>query len=596
MIMMEDLFNDREIDETEDPHYPKGLHKIIPEFDSADELAKSEYTSQMEALYWLLHGDNVILCGAAGAGKSWVIDKYQEIIHGFSGRLDSDSHRLNVAVTASTGAAAALIFGRTIHSWSGLGISVDPFDETRMTDKQKHVWINAKRRIKDTDVLIVDEVSMLPAYFLSNLDAACRKAKGKSIPFGGMQIVLVGDFLQLPPVDSHQLDSDGNPVDGGYCFRARDPDGHKIFSSGGFKFCYLDRVRRSDDPVLNDLLNGIRDGEDLSSLRKMIYPRFNAGKDDDKVYTHLRTINRSVDAYNQSRLDAIPGKDHVYNLKRHGDPDDCKELIKNGRLSPLALKEGAVVMLTSNGAVPGYVNGSLGVVTKLGDEMGADGKMIPIIQVRMNNGPSDMQISDEMSDELSSEFKTVTIGYAQVKKTHVEARKIVDDDGLPVIKEIEVTDAAVSYVPLRLAWAITVHKSQGQTLDGAIIDLSRCFQKGLGYVALSRCRSINDVIMEGDGVPDEAFLIDPDARRADAAVRKRAKKARIELMENEKRVTDLNAALAGAGSKSARNRIQHEIGKDVLLDTMFADDESCYQYVLTNRARITRRRRSDDDD
>jgi hypothetical protein len=577
----------------EDPSYPKGLHHHVPEFNIEDELSKSKYTSQMEALYWLLRGDNVILCGSAGAGKSWVIDKYQEIIHGFQGRLESEGRHLEVAVTASTGAAAALIFGRTIHSWSGLGISVDEFDEDKLHNREKRVWLNAKKRIRDTDVLIVDEVSMLPAYFLSNLDRACRKAKGKSdVPFGGLQVVLVGDFLQLPPVNTNQLDSEGKLVDGGYCFHARDVNGHKIFSSGGFRFCYLDRTRRSSDSRLNDLLNGIRDGKNIDELRALIYPRFHVTPDKGKVYTRLRTFNRSVDNYNQSKLDALPGMHHFYPLKRSGDPDDCKEIINSGKLKPLELKTGAVVMLTLNGIVNGYVNGSMGEVVELSEEPDGLGRKIPIIKVRMNSLPSDMQVIDTstMTDEMSRDMRTVTIGYAHAKKTHIEVRKDVDDNGGLTLKEVEIVDATVGYVPLRLAWAITVHKSQGQTLDGAVINLSTCFQKGLGYVALSRCKSIDDVIMEGDDMPDEAFLIDPEAKKADNAVKKRALLARQDVMDNEARVKDLYVALSVASSQTARSRIEARIGRDVSLEEMFRDEETCYQYVKKNRARILRRK------
>jgi ATP-dependent exoDNAse (exonuclease V) alpha subunit len=570
--------------------YAAGLHQYVPVFDEHDELSNSVYTSQEEALYWLLHGDNVVLCGSAGAGKSWVIDKYQDIICSFRPRLNNEYRNIEIAATASTGVAASLIFGKTIHSWSGLGISVDPFDETTMTEKQKRIWYKAKQRIKATDILIIDEVSMLPSYFLSNLDAACRKARGKDQPFGGLQIVLVGDFLQLPPVDTHQLDSSGQPVDSGYCFHARGTDGKKLFSSAGFKFCYLDRIRRSKDMRLNDLLNGIRDGVDVDTLRPIIYPRFHVQPASDKVYTRLRTVNRSVDEYNQNRLDELPSELHRYPLQRHGDPDDCKEIIKNGHLKFVELKEGAVIMLTSNNALPGYVNGSMGVVTSLGSSVDGSGQKIPIIKVRMNSRSSDDMDIENLDPSLDEELREVTIHYIDATKTHTEVKPVIADDGSTILKEVEITDALVRYLPLRLAWAITVHKSQGQTLDGAVINLSNCFQRGLGYVALSRCRSIDDVIMEGHDLSDEAFMIDSDAKKADDAVRRRALKAREGLMDNEHRVKDLEAALRGAGSKAARLRIEKDIGKDISLEAMFHDEESCYQYVKKYRTRMIRNR------
>ena len=545
--------------------FPKGSHLHVPDLDLDTEIKASAYTSQMEALYYLLRGDNVVLCGQAGAGKSWVIDTYKKIITHFQPRLEKEGKEFNIATTASTGVAASLIMGQTIHSWSGLGISVDKFDPRKLDGKSKGAWVNAKRRIQQTDCLIIDEVSMLPAYFLSNLDRACKIARKKlDKPFGGLQVVLVGDFLQLPPVDTHQRDSDGHDVDASYCFHAKDNTGKPIFGVSGFKWCYLDRVRRSKDDRLTDLLNGIRNEnvskQDLRNLRS----RFGVKPEKGKSYTQLRTVNRSVDSYNEERLAKLHGNDQHYRVSWEGDAKKARELIKNAKMTDIDLKPGAVVMLTSNRAIQGdsqHVNGSMGMILECDPHY---------VRILFNDG----QTRDvyRQADDITQ----------IVVDEHVD-----EDTGETVVEELEETIATVKHLPIRLAWAITVHNSQGQTLDGAIIDLSKCFQKGLGYVALSRCKSLDDIIMEGsfEDLPVDALKIDDEALKADRKIRAKAKRDREALMENEVRVHDLEAALNVASSKAAVARLRKQIDEAPGVDSIMGDDKSCYEFVRDHRAR-----------
>lgn len=545
--------------------FPKGSHLHVPDLDLDTEIKASDYTSQMEALYYLLRGDNVVLCGQAGAGKSWVIDTYKKIITHFQPRLEKEGKEFNIATTASTGVAASLIMGQTIHSWSGLGISVDKFDPRKLDCKSKGAWVNAKRRIQQTDCLIIDEVSMLPAYFLSNLDRACKIARKKlDKPFGGLQVVLVGDFLQLPPVDTHQKDSDGHDVDASYCFHAKDNTGKPIFGVSGFKWCYLDRVRRSKDDRLTDLLNGIRNEnvskQDLRNLRS----RFGVKPEKGKSYTQLRTVNRSVDSYNEERLAKLHGNDQHYRVSWEGDAKKARELIKNAKMTDIDLKPGAVVMLTSNRAIQGdsqHVNGSMGTILECDPHY---------VRILFNDG----QTRDvyRQADDITQ----------IVVDEHVD-----EDTGETVVEELEETIATVKHLPIRLAWAITVHKSQGQTLDGAIIDLSKCFQKGLGYVALSRCKSLDDIIMEGsfEDLPVDALKIDDEALKADRKIRAKAKRDREALMENEVRIHDLEAALNVASSKAAVARLRKQIDETPGVDSIMGDDKSCYEFVRDHRAR-----------
>ena len=545
--------------------FPKGSHLHVPDLDLDTEIKASDYTSQMEALYYLLRGDNVVLCGQAGAGKSWVIDTYKKIITHFQPRLEKEGKEFNIATTASTGVAASLIMGQTIHSWSGLGISVDKFDPRKLDGKSKGAWVNAKRRIQQTDCLIIDEVSMLPAYFLSNLDRACKIARKKlDKPFGGLQVVLVGDFLQLPPVDTHQKDSDGHDVDASYCFHAKDNTGKPIFGVSGFKWCYLDRVRRSKDDRLTDLLNGIRNENVSKQNLRNLRSRFGVKPEKGKSYTQLRTVNRSVDSYNEERLAKLHGNDQHYRVSWEGDAKKARELIKNAKMTDIDLKPGAVVMLTSNRAIQGdsqHVNGSMGTILECDPHY---------VRILFNDG----QTRDvyRQADDITQ----------IVVDEHVD-----EDTGETVVEELEETIATVKHLPIRLAWAITVHKSQGQTLDGAIIDLSKCFQKGLGYVALSRCKSLDDIIMEGsfEDLPVDALKIDDEALKADRKIRAKAKRDREALMENEVRVHDLEAALNVASSKAAVTRLRKQIDEAPGVDSIMGDDKSCYEFVRDHRAR-----------
>lgn len=546
--------------------YPEaGQHKAVPEFDFQAELDSTTHTSQMEALYHLLHGDNVILSGQAGAGKSWVIETFRTIVDDLiNPNLQAENgSTLEVAYTASTGVAATIIKGRTIHSWSGLGIDVDPFSLESLPESKKWWMINnVFEQIRKTDCLIIDEVSMLPAYYLENLDREFKIARGNNEPFGGMQVVLVGDFLQLPPVDKHEIDSNGNRVNSGYCFTARNDDGRTIFGTSHFKWCYLDKTRRSKDDKLNDLLNGIRQGhiswESLENLRS----RYEQDPDWSKTYTELKTVNRSVDSFNNQKLDELPGRAKYYRWEMDGDEKKCEELRKTLNLHDVKLKPGAIVMLTSNQASgdPMLVNGSMGeVVSCLEDS----------VVIRFNDG------QDHWIPMLT-------------EKIMEKNNRMVWDQDLgkfrPVIREDVV--ARVTYLPVKLAWAVTVHKSQGQTLDGAVIDLSKCFTKGLGYVALSRCRSLDDIIMKGSWkvLPQNALLVNDAAREADMKILDKSASLHVSVIENEERSSRLLeiARLLESDDGSAQ-LLEDKVMDSAPISVALADDLSVYRFVRDHR-------------
>ena len=544
-----------------------GGHEAVPVFDVESELESTARTSQMEALYHLLKGENVILSGQAGAGKSWVVETFRKIVDDLvnPNLVAEDRPPLNVAYTASTGVAATLIRGTTIHSWSGLGVSVEPFSLSTVSEKQKW-WLinNAFERIRQTDCLVIDEVSMLPAYLLENLDREFKIARKNDKPFGGMQVVLVGDFLQLPPVCKDDTDMNGNKVNGSYCFKARTAEGESIFKTSGFKWCYLDQSKRSTDDALTRLLNDIRDGSISRDSRDALESRFEQQPVEGKAYTELRTTNRSVDAFNDRELDKLEGESSTYRLVVEGDGDKAEERRKNGHIQEEThLKPGAVVMLTSNQASsdPMLVNGSMGKVVKCWDG-GVD--------IRFNDG------------------RVIPIPMLTEKVVEKESAVVWDDElGRDRTMILERPVAKLTYLPVRLAWAVTVHKSQGQTLDGATIDLSRCFTEGLGYVALSRCRSLDDVVMRGSmrRLPGKALLVNEDARGADLKIRHKAEILHSEIVRNEEdsmRLLELLERFQGSGEDA--ERLEDAIMDSAPMAVALADDLSVYGFVRDHRS------------
>lgn len=536
---------------------PNG-HDYVPDFNVRTELSKSKITSQMEALYYLFRGDNVVLCGKAGSGKSWVINTFRNIIDSFNAVLgDGFGLTFNIATTASTGAAAVIIDGVTIHSWSGLGINLGPFDkktiQSIVPSGNHWAWNKLCRKLKKVDCLIIDEISMLPSYFLANLDFLMRTARNNSSAFGGVQIVLVGDFLQLPPVYTGEKGLDGRTVDYSYCFNSSDENGENIFKKSNFKYCYLDRNMRSkDDDKLTSLLNSIRENNIDDSTVELLEKRFvnNVKNVGERTFMKLFTTNVRTDAYNSKELAAIDKPSRTYYLDYDATNEDNEFLIKSMKLSDITLKVGAKVMLTSNTAVDNdsCVNGSIGKVVGMSKDS---------VDVLFNNGC----------------VETVPMTFATKKESYLDSTGKVQENTL----------GCVSYLPLKLAWAITVHKSQGQTFDGVDIDLSKCFTKGLGYVALSRAKSLDSIIIEGsyDDLSPNALLLNDTARAGDEIIMNRAKWCRERFAENEQNIINYSL-LDKYGTDTMK--ISNSKPKNGFDDIM-GDDYKCFEYVKNYRAR-----------
>lgn len=412
--------------------------------------------TQDRALDILKTGGNVFLTGEPGAGKTYVINKYIAYL---------EACRLKVAVTASTGIAATHIGGMTIHAWSGVGArdELTQYDLDAITTKEKIV-----SRVKKAQVLVIDEISMLDGKLIDMVNVVCRTIRQNSEPFGGIQIVFVGDFFQLPPVTRQ-----GDMMR--YAFESRG------WEEARPMICYLTEQHRQEDEMLLGLLNAIRSNDTEEEHFTLLQEQKEIGYEGiepTKLYTH----NADVDAVNNGKLSELPGKARRFKMAGKGNKLMQQGLVKNC-LSPevLELKEEAMVMCTKNNFETGYVNGTLGRVLEFD---AVDG--LPIIE--------------------TTEGKKIKIEHTNW--SIAEDNKVL---------------AEVTQIPLRLAWAITVHKSQGMSLDAAEIDLSKAFVFGQGYVALSRVRTLTGLKMLG--MSPTALRVDPKIVQSDARFRAEAEDA-----------------------------------------------------------------------
>jgi ATP-dependent exoDNAse (exonuclease V) alpha subunit len=343
----------------------------------------------------------------------------------------------SLGITASTGIAATHMGGVTIHSWSGIGIrdSLNKSDLMEIAAKN-HV----AKKVKRASVLVIDEISMLHHYRLDLIDKVIREIKNSAEPFGGMQVVFCGDFFQLPPV-KRAGDSE--------VFFAYHSD---TWKSLNLKVCYLSEQHRQSDEKYLKILNAVRENTVSDEIIEILKTRF--GQKSEFEPTKLYSHNRDVNTENEAELGKIPGRVHEYEMQDRGRKS-LIESLKKSCLAPetLRLKEGAKVMFVKNNFEEGYVNGTLGTVIKCGFE----------------------------------EIKVKTFS-GKIIDVERESWRI-DEDGQ--------TRAEIIQYPLRLAWAITVHKSQGMSLDAAEVNLSDSFERGMGYVALSRVRSLAGLSVKG---------------------------------------------------------------------------------------------------
>lgn len=454
--------------------------------------------TQAEALSILKTGANVFLTGEPGSGKTHTINAYSAYLRG---------QGIEPAITASTGIAATHVGGMTIHSWCGIGIksSITDADLDAIAQKEKVV-----RRVTRARVLVIDEISMLPSDTLDSVDAVCRTLRNVPAPFGGLQVVFVGDFFQLPPVV--RAAPAPATLDIEYDNTSASPF---AFNSGAWRranplVCYLTEQHRQEDAVFLGVLAAVRRGTVTTEARALLSARAvepPAGHKVTKLFPH----NANVDRMNEAELARLPGALHTYHMRGTGAPP-LVEVLKRNCLSPetLALKVGAKVIFTKNDPDGDYYNGTTGEVKEFN---------------KMTGSPM------------------VTLRGGRVLEVDAVEWAILDGN-----KKL----AAIEQLPLRLAWAITVHKSQGMSLDAALVDLSQAFEYGQGYVALSRLRTLSGLYLVGYNT--RALEVHPEVAERDAsfvAVSEEAKSAFDRMPAPELAAMHQNFIRACGGGRQA---------------------------------------------
>ncbi len=388
----------------------------------------SVLTSCQELAFSALRGsENVFVTGGAGSGKSFLIRYFLR-----------EKANSEFPVLASTGAAAVLIGGRTFHSFFGLGIlegGVEATVEKAARNRQ------VVRRLKKISGFIVDEVSMLSGETLRAAEIICRRVRDSELPWGGLRMVAVGDFAQLPPVERP------GSARRGWAFL--DP----VWQWSGFNLHYLRTQTRCRDEEFMRMLRYIRDGVVNSEVKDYLNARVGQPPEDFDG-TRLFPRRDETERFNLMKLESLKGVVHKFDTIFSGEARALETLKKYAPIpDSLSLKEGALVMLRQNDPQQRWVNGSQGVVEKIQPHR---------LQIRLLNG--------RMIDIEKASFS------------------LLDAEGEPVA-------AAVNF-PVSLAWASTIHKAQGATLDRMAVNLSQLWEPGQAYVALSRLTSGADLCVE----------------------------------------------------------------------------------------------------
>ncbi|HHD73026.1 MAG TPA: helicase [Epsilonproteobacteria bacterium] len=388
--------------------------------------------TQSTALDILKSGQNVFITGSAGTGKTHVLNQFIRYLK---------ERRVLPTVVAPTGIAASHLRGQTIHSYFSLGIQESISDHYMASLLEKQYLIAQFEKLK---ILIIDEVSMVSPEIFSSMDRILRAFKDSGKVFGGVQVVLSGDFFQLPPISK---------IQNGKRFAWQSPSWRDLT----LKTCYLQKAFRHDDDKLIRVLGEIREGDISDVSREILNARYHKELRLDYAPTKLYTHNIDVDRINRQELMRLPGPPVHFTAQTKGSKKNIERIFKSSLVAEeLTLKKDAVVMFIRNNPEKGYLNGSTGRVTGF-----SQSDAMPAVQLSTGEtirlSPEEWQRENENGDIV----------------------------------------ATVSQLPLKLAWAITIHKSQGMTLDAAEIDLSKTFETGQGYVALSRIRTIEGLRLMG---------------------------------------------------------------------------------------------------
>jgi len=449
---------------------------------------------QNTALNILKSGKNVFITGSAGTGKTYLLNLYTQYLK---------ERRVYPTIVAPTGIAASHLGGQTIHSFFALGIR-DSIDEGYVEFLMDKKYL--KTRFAKLKLLIIDEVSMISPEIFSSMDLILRGFKGIDAPFGGVQVVISGDFFQLPPVSKEPKEKR---------FAWQSPSWKAL----ELQTCYLEEKFRQDDNRLIEVLDDIRAGNISEKTNQALEARMNVSLESENKITQLYTHNADVDRINLAELNKLDSQEKLYVYESKGSASNIDKIFKSSLvLEELRLKKGALVIFIKNSPDGEYVNGTTGVVQSFS----------PI---------------DNMPIVITTAGRKV--------KLDLEEWSLENDSG-------KVT-ATVSQVPLRLAWAITIHKSQGMTLDAAQIDLSKTFEVGQGYVALSRIKSIEGLSLLG--LNPMALRVDALILHIDDRIKQASIKAReaVESLSQDAFASVCEKHISSMGGVVEKQKIEEEI-------------------------------------
>ena len=400
--------------------------------------------------------DHFFITGRAGTGKT-------TLLHEFVATTAK-----SVAVCAPTGVAALAVGGQTIHSLMRLPLGIIGARDLGFIPKE------ALAVLANLDALVIDEVSMVSADVLDAMDRRLRQAKRRrNAPFGGVQMIMFGDPYQLSPVVSGSAEKAyyQDHYRSAWFFDAA------VWKEAELTICELDTIHRQADAEFRSVLNALREGRMEPDMGRMLNER-GARKPEDPELITLTTTNQSVSQINKVALERLPGRSKIAHAQIDGDFGSTSGYPAD---EELVLKEGARVMFLRNDTQgpdgPRYVNGTLATVAK---------------------------ITDTVSVEIDGEI--VEVEPTTWEKVRYEYRADTKTISSDVVAEF-------TQFPLRLAWAVTIHKAQGKTLDAAVIDLgSRAFAPGQTYVAFSRLTSLDGLYLRRPLTPAD-IIVDEDVVR-----------------------------------------------------------------------------------